>query len=121
MSWELILKVADIQASCEYYEKIGFVKRWAGKRGEHRVVCLMRHSDLPICLSETWGTEHAVVRARARNVDELYQGFIEANISVDAPPVDQPSGHREMQVIDPDGHILVAWTPAPDPPTSPAN
>jgi hypothetical protein len=110
MPWELALKVTDLQASCEYYEKVGFVKRWAGKRGDHRVVCLIRHSDLPICLSETWSTERAVIRAPARDVDELYQDLIKANIHVSAPPSEHPSGHRELRVVDPDGHTMIAWT-----------
>lgn len=110
MPWELALKVTDLQASCEFYEKAGFIKRWAGMRGNHRIVCLVRHSDLPICLSETWGTEQVVVRAPSRDVDELYEALIAARIPVAEPPATQQTGERELCLVDPDGHTMIAWT-----------
>ena len=53
------------------------------------------------------GRSTTTCAAQVGDVDELHERLVRAGVSVVQPPTDQPWGHRNMAVEDPDGTRLV--------------
>lgn len=95
-----ILRVADAERACAWYERLGFEREW-----EHRFepslptfVALTRDHEARVFLSEHTGDAHpdGLFYLRVPDVDAVAAEF-------EAEATQQPWG-REVHLVDPDGN-----------------
>ena len=98
-----ILRVADFQASVDYYTSIlGFTLVWGG--GDFGCV---KRGDASLMLSEgSQGRGGTWVYIGVSDADALHEEIVAAGGRIRHAPVNFPWGSRELHVFDLDGHVL---------------
>jgi ankyrin repeat protein len=101
-----ILNVKNVPASLEYYiGKLGFVKHW--ESGSPPNGASVGRGRITIFLFENMqGNPGTWLWIGMQDVDALHEEYKQSGAAIIAAPVDCPWGSREMQVKDPDGHVL---------------
>jgi predicted enzyme related to lactoylglutathione lyase len=100
-----ILPVRDIEASMTYYTKVlGFEKAdWVTEGAKFAMVL---RDGLGIYLSENSGEPRkAWVWIGAEDIQPIYEEFKAKGAHIRKPPTNQPWAY-EMEIEDPDGHVL---------------
>ena len=106
-----VLEVKDVVASRAFYrEKLGFL---AGSfAGDPPVFCIVRRDDISIFLDQSRKPRAAPLNQYwaayiyVDDVDGLAAELTAKDVAIVRGPVDQPYGCREIDVRDPDGHII---------------
>jgi uncharacterized glyoxalase superfamily protein PhnB len=99
-----ILSVKNLAASIDYYvDRLGFrIEFEAG-----RDFCAAMHDTIRIFLVEgAQGQPGTWLHIWALDVDALHDELKDAGAMIWNPPRNQPWGDREMDVKDPDGHVI---------------
>lgn len=107
-----VLNVRSSSAAHEFYcGRLGFRQIFAYRPDETQAdpcyMGLMRDgAELHVSSFPGDGRPGSVVYLRASDVDEVYAGLKDADVSVDLPPTDQTWGNRELYIRDPDGNAI---------------
>lgn len=98
-----ILRVADFDASVEYYTKVlGFELAWR----DGRFGCV-RRGDAALMLCEgSQGCAGTWVYLSVSDADALHDELRGNGARIRHPPTNYPWGSRELHVFDRDGHVL---------------
>jgi uncharacterized glyoxalase superfamily protein PhnB len=101
-----ILNVKNVRVSLDYYiGKLGFVKHW--ESGSPPNGASVGRGKITIFLFENMqGNSGTWMWIGMQDVDALHEEYRKSGAVIVVPPVDCSWGSREMQVEDPDGHIL---------------
>ena len=119
-----ILNVSDIHQSFQWFEKIGWKKRWEwGQPVGFGCVCA-GECEIFLCQDgqggrgkgqskTTFGKEGEETENKGvwmsvwvDDVDEVYQHCLKQEIEITWDPMDMPWNVREMHVRHPDGHVF---------------
>ena len=126
MSWtsvDPVFVVSDVEASVRWYHDVfGFQSRRPGQPPD---LAPLRHAviardDVRIHLLRRDVAPHGLdspVQALFRldeGLDELFERVKKRGISVIHAPADQPWGHRDFMVADPDGNLVWLAMPLAD-------
>ncbi len=98
-----ILRVTHIAASYEYYTKaLGFKIDWqfGGFGSVSRDKCTLMLCEGGQGHTGTW------IWIAAEDVDNLFAEWSRSGANIRQGPTNYPWGSREIQVLDPDGHVL---------------
>ena len=106
-----VLEVSDVEKSAAWYEaNLGFD---AGTFfGEPPAFCIVARDTVTIALDRsreqrpTLRNQYWAVYVYVDDVDALTEEFRAKDIEIVRGPVDQPYGCREIDIVDPDGHII---------------
>ncbi len=119
-----ILNVRDIQASFEWFAKLGWEKSWDWNDPPDFGGVVSNGHSIFLCLdgqggrgrsdrTRTFGEEGADTAERGvwmaiwvEDVDAAYQHCLAEGLEVTWPPTDMPWNVREMHVRHPDGHVF---------------
>ena len=98
-----ILRVADLETSLDYYVRaLGFAIQW--RDGGFAAV---RRGDASVMLCEgDQGHRGTWLWLAVSDADALHEELRARGASIRHPPTNYPWGSRELQVSDPDGHVL---------------
>ena len=106
-----VLEVRNVTASGAFYrEKLGF--HCGGFAGNPSVFCIVRRDDVAMFLDQSRTARPAPVNQYwaaylyVDDVDALAAELRSKGVTILRDPVDQPYGCREIDVQDPDGHII---------------
>jgi catechol 2,3-dioxygenase-like lactoylglutathione lyase family enzyme len=101
-----ILNVKDVPASFAYYvDKLGFRKEWDW--GDPPTFgCIWRDQVRIFLCQGGQGAPGTWISIFVQDIDALYEDYKKRGAIIQEPPEDFPWGVREMNVEDPDGHIL---------------
>ncbi|MDM4766560.1 VOC family protein [Pelomonas sp. SE-A7] len=112
-----ILRVEDLEASLAYYQQsLGFTIDWRDGEGFASVSRGKVHLMLGVCdqgRSGTW------VYVSINDADALHAELLARGVAVRHPPTNYPWGARELQLQDPDGHVLRFGSDATEEPYGP--
>ena len=111
-----VLEVRDVVASAEWYDRVLDMKPgpfW----GEPPCFCIVGRDGITVTLDQSREGDDGEDRVSPRNqywaaylyvedVDALAADLTAKGIEILRGPVDQPYGCREIDIRDPDGHIL---------------
>lgn len=99
-----ILRVADLKTSLAFYvDALGFAVDWSYRDGFAQV----RRGDVALMLCEgDQGQSGTWVYAGVSDADAFHAELCARQVAVRHPPTNYPWGARELQVQDPDGHVL---------------
>lgn len=106
-----VLEVSDVVASADWYARILDMKPgpfW----GEPPCFCIVGRDGITIALDQSREGSRApqnqywAAYLYVANVDGLARDLTEKGIEIVRGPEDQPYGCREIDIRDPDGHIL---------------
>jgi catechol 2,3-dioxygenase-like lactoylglutathione lyase family enzyme len=108
-----ILRVAEFATSLAFFiDALGFSVDWK----EEGFACVRRgRVPLMLCAGDQ-GHAGTWVYIGVDDVDALFEELRENNVAVRHPPTNYPWGARELQVADPDGHVLRFGSDATDAP-----
>jgi uncharacterized glyoxalase superfamily protein PhnB len=107
-----ILNVSDVEASLQWFVKLGFTRGFEWRSEGEAVTGFAAvgadGSEIFLCLDGQGGRgEHATwMSVFVDDVDALYETCITEDVRVVMAPQDEPWDVREMHVQHPDGHIL---------------
>jgi catechol 2,3-dioxygenase-like lactoylglutathione lyase family enzyme len=107
-----VLHVRSSEAAEAFYcEKLGFRQQFAYRVDESKAdpcyMGLVRDGAwLHLSSFSGDGVSGGIVRFEVDNVDELHAELVEKGLRVDAGPVDQTWGTREMYIKDADGNSV---------------
>ena len=120
----LVLTVADIAKTCDFYTKVlDFKRKWPGYEEQEMangvIDLTLDGADLQLSRHAGDGIFGSVIRVFVDDVDERYTTFrargLDTTRRPDSPlhtaPVDQTWGYREFAVTDPDGNNLCFCMP----------
>lgn len=98
-----ILRVASLEASLSYYvEVLGFALEWRAAG-----FASVRRGRASLMLSEgDQGHPGSWVFLGVSDADALHEELRARGATIRHPPTNYPWGARELQVSDPDGHVL---------------
>jgi uncharacterized glyoxalase superfamily protein PhnB len=98
-----ILRVSNIEASLEYYKRaLGFALEWRdGPFGSIR----RGNASLMLCEGDQ-GQGRTWVWLAVGDADAVHEELQTRGATIRHPPTNYPWGSRELQVSDPDGHVL---------------
>lgn len=98
-----ILSVRSLDASLAFYrDALGFALRWR----DADFACVGRGDATLMLCERCQGHPGTWVYVGASDVDLLAAELRERGVAPRHPPTNYPWGAREMQVADPDGHVL---------------
>ena len=98
-----ILRVADLQASIDYYVRVlGFELAWGGVD----FGCVTRGKAALMLSEDTQGKAGTWVWIGVSDADALHAELTASGARIRHAPVNFPWGSRELHVFDPDGHVL---------------
>jgi catechol 2,3-dioxygenase-like lactoylglutathione lyase family enzyme len=107
-----ILNVSDLEASFEWFAKLGWAKGWdwygpGQQRASFGAVVSGGH-EIFVCLDGQGGRgQHGVwLSIFVDDVDEIHARCVREGVEVTSGPEDKPWGVREMHVRHPDGHTF---------------
>ena len=119
-----ILNVSDIQATFDWFEKLGWKKGWDwGTPPTFGGVC-SGDCEIFLCLDGQGGRGKSALAVTGGvagaasadkgvwmsiwvdDVDAVHRRCLQQGIEVTWPPTDEPWGVREMHVRHPDGHVF---------------
>lgn len=107
-----ILNVADVEASFEWFAKLGWRRHfeWSAEEGGPPVFGAVMSGDCEIfmCQDDQGGRdEHGVwMSIWVDDADAVHARCVAAGLDVIRPPEDEPWGVRELHLLHPDGHIF---------------
>jgi hypothetical protein len=116
-----ILNVSSMQETFEWFEKLGWSKRWDWGEPPSFGAVGSGEVEIFLCndcqggrgrssLSSTGGNDTADkgmwMSIWVEDVDAVYRECIEKGIEVTMPPTDEEWNVREMHVRHPDGHVF---------------
>ena len=103
-----MLRVADIEASIEFYGSLGFREEWRHQLavGMPRLLGLEQHGLRLMLTEHDVAPTGAVVYFDMRGVDALAAKATQGGLIPEFGPADQPWGKREVYFRDPDGNLL---------------
>jgi catechol 2,3-dioxygenase-like lactoylglutathione lyase family enzyme len=106
-----VLEVKDVKASEAFYrEKLGF--RPGSFAGDPPCFCIVRRDDISILLDQSRAPRPAPLNQYwaaylyVDDVDAFAAELAARGVAIIRGPVDQPYGCREIDIRDPDGHIV---------------
>ena len=106
-----VLEVKDVKESETFYrEKLGFGP--GSFAGDPPCFCIVRRDDVSLFLDQSRQPKAAPVNQYwasylyVDDVDRLADELVARGVAIIRGPVDQPYGCREIDVRDPDGHII---------------
>ena len=116
MEWQRsnpVYPVADVTASIDWYRRVfGFEVRVANPPGEVPVYAVLRRDNVWIHLLRKDKAPHGLTNpVQAQfwiddDLDELFHSVKEMGVEIIQAPDDQPWGHRDFMVADPDRNIV---------------
>lgn len=98
-----ILRVTNLDASLAYYvDRLGFTIEWrdAGVASVSRDKASLMLSEGDQGQAGTW------VYVGVADADAVHRDLVDRGATIRLPPGNYPWGARELQVTDPDGHVL---------------
>ena len=107
-----ILNVSDMEASFQWFEKLGFVRGfdWRDEPDKPVTFGAVLGGKFEIFLSKDSqggrGNDGMWMSVFVDDVDAAYEACTREGIEVTMPPEDKPWGVREMHVRHPDGHTF---------------
>jgi catechol 2,3-dioxygenase-like lactoylglutathione lyase family enzyme len=119
-----ILNVSDFAASVEWFEKLGWRKRWGWGEPESFGAVSSGPAEIFLCLdgqggrgkgnnTSTFGEngdqsadKGVWMSVWVDDVDEVHKVCLEKGIEIVFPPTDMEWGVREMHIRHPDGHVF---------------
>lgn len=112
-----ILRVADLKASLAFYvDALGFTVDWSYLDGFAQV----RRGAVALMLCEgDQGQSGTWVYCGVSDADAFYAELCAKQVAVRHPPTNYPWRARELQIADPDGHVLRFASDATDEPFGP--
>ena len=100
-----ILRVASLPASLGYYVRVlGFRVDWGGEAGAVMASVSRDGRSIMLCQGDQ-GQLGTWVWIGVESIVPLYQEFKDGGARLRQPPVNRPWAY-EMQIEDPDGHVL---------------
>ena len=106
-----VIEVSDVVASAKWYqEALGFAP--GPFAGEPPMFCIVGRDRITIALDQSRETGRApqnqywAAYLYVEDVDALAEELRGQGVEIIRGPVDQPYGCREIDIRDPDGHIL---------------
>ena len=109
-----ILRVADFAASLAFYvDALGFGVDWKEDMG---YAGLRRGRATLMLCADDQGQPGTWCYIGVDDVDALFDELQGKNVPVRHPPTNYPWGARELQIADPDGHVLRFGSDATDEP-----
>lgn len=98
-----ILRVADMETSLAWYrDQLGFTIKW-----QTPVFTGLARGEMSLMLAlDDQGHAGTWVYVGVDDADALHLELRARGVAIRQPPVNFPWGAREMQVCDPDGHVL---------------
>src|SRR3954452_7733336 len=106
-----ILEVKDVKANEAFFrEKLGFQR--GGMFGEPPVFCITSRDDVSVFLDQSRTTrptplnQYWAAYIYVDDVDGLAAEFQSRGVEIIRGPCDQEYGCREIDVRDPDGHVI---------------
>lgn len=106
-----IIEVSDVVESARYYtEKLGFAS--SSFFGDPPAFCIVGRDTVTLALDQSNEADREphnqywAAYIYVDDVDALSQEMVERGVDVLRGPEDMPHGCREIDVKDPDGHIL---------------
>ena len=99
-----ILRVADLGVSLAFYvDALGFAIEWC----EGRTHAAVRRGKATLMLSaDDQGHAGTWLYFGIDDADALHAELLAKGVAIRHPPTNYPWGARELQVADPDGHVL---------------
>lgn len=99
-----ILRVSDLAASLAYYiDQLGFEFRW--RDGSNFAAVGRQDVNLMLCQGDQ-GQTGSWVYVGISDADAYHQELLARGVAIRHPPTNYPWLARELQVEDPDGHVL---------------
>lgn len=109
-----ILRVTNLETSLAYYvNALSFKVDW--KYGDGYAAVSRGKVTLMLCADDQ-GQSGTWVYVGISDADALYEELTEKGVVIRHPPTNYPWGARELQVTDPDGHVLRFGSDATDEP-----
>jgi catechol 2,3-dioxygenase-like lactoylglutathione lyase family enzyme len=100
-----ILRVANLSASLGYYRDVlGFRWDWGDPDGSD-MVSVSRDGHAIMLCQGAHGQPGTWIWIGVEDIDPLYQDYRRRGVQFREAPADRPWAY-EMQIVDPDGHIL---------------
>ena len=129
MEWKRsnpVYPVADVAASIEWYRRVfGFEARVVNPPGDVPVYAVLYRDGVSIHLLRRDEAPHGLtspVEAQFwidGDIDELFGKIQTMGVPIVQPPADQPWGHRDFMVYDPDHNIVWVTVSLPASPLVP--
>lgn len=107
-----ILNVSDLEASFEWFDKLGWSKHWEwcppGASAPTYGAVTSESSEIFLCLDGQGGRGDQAVwmSVWVDDVDAVHEACLRKGLEVMAGPEEKPWGVREMPVRHPDGHMF---------------
>ena len=103
-----ILNVSDLSESSEWFEKLGWTKKWAWCDTDGTpTFAAISSGGLELFLSlNSQGGRGVWLSIWVADVDAVHAVCVREDVDVIRPPQDEPWGVREMHVRHPDGHVF---------------
>jgi uncharacterized glyoxalase superfamily protein PhnB len=100
-----ILSVASIPASLRYYDRVlGFTVDWGGEEGSEMASVSRDGHSIMLC-QEGQGQAGTWVWIGVEDIEPLFERFRSRGATFRQTPINRPWAY-EMQIEDPDGHVL---------------
>lgn len=107
-----ILRVSDIEVSLAFYiASLGFALQF--REGQDFAAVFRGDVALMLCQGDQ-GKPGMWVYVGISDADAYHQELLMRGVAIRQPPTNYPWGAREMQVQDPDGHVLRFGSDATD-------
>ena len=113
--FQLVLKVTNLEASIDFYTKLGFTL--AGDRGQGTVV--LTSGDCHLRIDQSPAAGH-VLSFRSRDIIPAIARLLAAGIQSEQPPRAEADGSTVVLLRDPDGNIISVYSPPPSVPPAPS-
>lgn len=98
-------KVKDVAASAQFYEKLGFRM---GKQDESHALCYVNWFWVDLVADgNPEASKATALYVKVDSIDECYKDVVAQGMKPEGEPEQKPSGNREFELADPDGHTLV--------------
>jgi catechol 2,3-dioxygenase-like lactoylglutathione lyase family enzyme len=103
------LPATDVEASAEFYRRLGLTQIVASYPNYARFVVPEGGVTLSLRLDEVAVPSGASVHFEVDDVDQAITGLRDAGVEIETEPVDQPYLWREAALLDPDGNRIFIY------------
>jgi predicted enzyme related to lactoylglutathione lyase len=96
------LDVEDLQASIDFYQKLGF-EITSDERKDNWAV--LQHNNMALCLYQGH-IDSNLINFRGGDINEIAEQIKEAGLALSKPAITEEDGSQSAEVMDPDGNVI---------------